>query len=490
LTSTSPMTYHGHTFPHAQHVSAPTQTMDTSLTNEQLWQSVQTHLQLSVSAAVYKTWFSRTTCLECGDSYIMIGCPNNFTLRQLETKYQSQINAALKDILGREMDIQFSVIEERAESVAGTPLFDELPNLSQTGNVEAQESAPPTSSTPTVSALNPHYTFDQFVVGNTNRIAHAAALAVTDSPGKNYNPLFLHGGTGVGKTHLVQAIGNALIAKNPRTKVLYCSIERFMNDFIDSLRFKTTNEFKKQYRSCDVLIVDDIQFIAGNKGSTQEEFFHTFNELHASGRQIILCSDRPPREIATLADRLTSRFEGGLTVDIAAPDFETRSAIIRAKADRLNLELVPEVADYIASIDAENIRSIEGMILKIQSYVFSTNQTLTLSVVQSLVGASSPSPAPTHRSNPNDLLKLICETFGITQKEILSKKRTQTLVVPRQIAMYLFRQDLGLNLETIGQILGGRDHTTVMHGIDKVTKLLATDQQTRSTLTALRQSAG
>jgi chromosomal replication initiator protein len=338
------------------------------------------------------------------------------------------------------------------------------------------------------SQLNANYTFDQFVVGNTNRVAHAAAQAVTDNPGKNYNPFFLYGGTGVGKTHLVQAIGNALIAKNPSTRVLYCSIERFMNDFIYSIRFKTTNEFKAKYRSCDVLIVDDIQFIAGDKQSTQEEFFHTYNELHASGKQIILCSDRPPREIGSLTDRLVSRFEGGLSVDIAQPDFETRAAIIQAKAERLNIELTPDITEYLADQGAENIRSLEGMMLKLQTVVLADRQPLTLVKVQSFLGPAAASSI-NQPLNPNVLLKLVCETYGVTLKELSGKTRTQNLVTPRHLAMYLLRQDLGLNLETIGQLLGGRDHTTIMHGIEKVAKTVTTNDQLRASLQSIRQAA-
>jgi chromosomal replication initiator protein len=261
-----------------------------------------------------------------------------------------------------------------------------------------------------------------------------------------------------------------------------------MNDFIDAIRFnKNTTEFKKKYRSADVLIIDDIQFISG-KESTQEEFFHTFNELHASGRQIILCSDRPPREIAALTDRLTSRFEGGLTVDIAAPDFETRSAIIRAKTDHLGLSLSSDVADYLASLASQNIRAIEGMVLSLKSYSLSTNQPINLEAVQRLFAHQQPPASVSRQPNPNEILKVVCDTYGVTLKDITGKKRTKNLVDPRQIAMYLLRQDIGLNLQSIGQLLGGRDHTTVMHGIEKVSKLAQTDEHTKSTIINLRQS--
>jgi chromosomal replication initiator protein len=463
------------------------------MTNQELWQRALAIIQLSVSAPIYNTWFSRTTCLEITDEHLLVGCPNTYVVNMLDSKFRRQIESAITQVANQTLSAHFIVTEEKPSTAPHAPLFDELPAVDTSEPSIPQPASPrraefqPSSLPEQPSQLNPHYTFEQFVVGGTNRVAHAAALAITDIPGKNYNPFFLYGGTGVGKTHLVQAIGNALIAKSPRTKVLYCSIERFMNDFIDSIRFKTTNEFKKRYRSADVLIVDDIQFI-GNKESTQEEFFHTFNELHASGRQIILCSDRPPREIASLADRLTSRFEGGLSVDIAPPDFETRSAIIRAKADRLGLNLASEVADYVASIPTENIRSLEGVMLKLQSYAFSTREPLTLQTIQMLLGTQPTGPSATpRRANPNEVIKRICETYGVTLKELSSKKRTQNLVLPRQMAMYVLRQDLELNLETIGNLLGGRDHTTVMHGIDKMSRLVANDTQTRSTLTALRQ---
>jgi chromosomal replication initiator protein len=455
-----------------------------------LWPEILANLKKEVSEPVFKIWFGRLSCIELGESFVVVGCPNALTLKQLEAKFRKQFESVIKKLIGHSVDVQFTIQEEIAAPIKSTPLFDQLPQgmIEETNNTQTYSSTSTAVAKPTISPLNPNYTFDQFVVGGTNRVAHAAALAVTDNPGKNYNPFFIYGGTGVGKTHLVQAIGNALVHKKPNTKVIYCSIERFMNDFIDSIRFKTTNEFKRRYRSCDILIVDDIQFIAGNKESTQEEFFHTYNELHESGRQIILCSDRPPRDIATLTDRLVSRFEGGLTVDIALPDFETRSAIIRAKADALHLNLSSEIADYVASLASENIRIIEGMMLKLQSFSFSQTGPLNLQLVQSILGQAPVSPIHRKQINPNELLKLICETYGITLKELLSKKRTQTLVTPRQIAMYLLRQDLNLNLETIGAMLGGRDHTTIMHGIDKISKLASSDEQTKSAILALRQT--
>ena len=460
---------------------------------ETLWQRTLADIQLTLSAPVFNTWFARTKCVDIVDNQLTITCPNKITRDQLESRYRPVLQQTINQLAGEDIDLIFIIEDKPASADLNSPLFDQMPDA-----IEAVPTSPaqhtsslqvvvaPASGNQNISTLNPHYTFTNFVVGNTNRVAHAAAQAVTDRPGQSYNPLFLYGGTGVGKTHLVQAIGNALYAKQPSIQILYCSSERFTNDFIDSLRFKTTNEFKKKYRSVDVLIVDDIQFIGGNKDSTQEEFFHTFNELHASGRQIILCSDRPPREIPSLADRLTSRFEGGLTVDISPPDFETRSAIIRTKAENLNLALSSEIADYVASLAPENIRALEGMMLKLQSLAL-TGQQLTLPVVQQLLGPAVTPTSPSRRPNPNDLLKLVCETYGITLKDLVGKKRTANLVVPRQLAMYLLRQDIGLNLESIGQLLGGRDHTTIMHGINKVTSLTSTDDQTRQAINAIRQ---
>lgn len=453
-----------------------------------LWQRTLAEFELTESVAVMKAYFSRTNYIDGSDQEILIGCPNSMVANQLDKKYRTKLEAILERLNKSPIELRFIIQKTQPEEV-NSPLFDVQPDLD--ASIAPADTTNQTTTTraesATVSPLNPHYTFEEFVVGNSNRVAHAAAMAITDRPGQSYNPLFLYGGTGVGKTHLVQAIGNALQNQKPPLKVIYCSIEKFMNDFIDSIRYnKNTTEFKKKYRSADVLIIDDIQFISG-KESTQEEFFHTFNELHASGRQIILCSDRPPREIASLTDRLTSRFEGGLTVDIAPPDFETRSAIIRAKAERLGLELSSEIADYVASLAAENIRAIEGMILKLQSLAISTTQPLTLPLVQSIFASQTPAPI-SRQPNPNDILKIICDTYGVTLKDITSKKRTKNLVDPRQMAMYLLRQDIGLNLQSIGQLLGGRDHTTVMHGIEKVSQQAKTDDQIRSTITALRQS--
>ncbi len=452
------------------------------------WQRILADLQLNLPAGVYKTWFARAVFISGSKDEFLIGCPNKMVIDQLNEKYRTKLEQSAHQIIGHAIDFRFIIQKSEPQEIA-SPLFDVLPETDHTIPETSTSNSIASSSTSSAipSLLNPQNTFDQFVVGNSNRVAHAAALAITDRPGQSYNPLFLYGGTGVGKTHLVQAIGNALLTHKPAPKVLYFSIERFMNEFIDSLRYKNTNEFKKKYRTADVLIVDDIQFISG-KESTQEEFFHTFNELHASGRQIILCSDRPPREIASLTDRLTSRFEGGLTVDISPPDFETRSAIIRAKAQHLGLLISGDIADYLASLAAENIRAIEGMMLKLQSLSLSTNQPTTLEAVKQLFAAQQPATPTKRQPNPNEILKIICETYGVTLKEITGKKRTKNLVDPRQIAMYLLRQDIGLNLQSIGQLLGGRDHTTVMHGIEKVSKLAQTDENTRAAITSLRQS--
>lgn len=457
------------------------------------WQRILADLQLTLPAGVFKTWFARAVFISGSDNEFLIGCPNKMVVDQLNEKYRSKLEQSAAQITGNAIDFRFIIQKSEPQEIS-SPLFDVLPeDESPQSAPEATSSTATTNATPyfpgstTPSLLNPQNTFDQFVVGSSNRVAHAAAQAITDRPGQSYNPLFLYGGTGVGKTHLVQAIGNALLSHKPAPKVLYFSIERFMNEFIDSLRYKNTNEFKRKYRSADVLIVDDIQFISG-KESTQEEFFHTFNELHASGRQIILCSDRPPRDIASLTDRLTSRFEGGLTVDIAPPDFETRSAIIRAKAQHLGLVISGDIADYLASLAAENIRAIEGMMLKLQSLALSTNQPITLEAVQRLFAHHHQPASANRQPNPNEVLKIVCESYGVTLKDITGKKRTKNLVDPRQIAMYLLRQDIGLNLQSIGQLLGGRDHTTVMHGIDKISKLAQNDEQTRATITALRQS--
>lgn len=453
--------------------------------HQNTWQRILTDMQLTLAAGVYKTWFARTVFISGSEDEFLIGCPNKMVVDQLNEKYRSKLEQSALQITGNTIDFRF-IIQKAEPQEISSPLFDVLPETESPVLEPSTPEAPIVTAVPTL--LNPQNTFDQFVVGSSNRVAHAAALAITDRPGQSYNPLFLYGGTGVGKTHLVQAIGNALQNHKPPLKVIYCSIENFMNDFIDAIRFnKNTTEFKKKYRSADVLIIDDIQFISG-KESTQEEFFHTFNELHASGRQIILCSDRPPREIAALTDRLTSRFEGGLTVDIAPPDFETRSAIIRAKTDHLGLPLSSEVADYLASLASQNIRAIEGMVLSVKSYALSTNQPITLEAVQRLFAHQQPATPVNRQPNPNEILKVVCETYGVTLKDITGKKRTKNLVDPRQIAMYLLRQDIGLNLQSIGQLLGGRDHTTVMHGIEKVSRLAQNDEQTKSTITALRQS--
>jgi chromosomal replication initiator protein len=330
-------------------------------------------------------------------------------------------------------------------------------------------------------AINPRYTFDTFVVGPSNRLAHAASLAVAENPARAYNPLFLYGRVGLGKTHLLRAIGNAAHQKG--LQVLYVSSEEFTNDLIHAIRTHTTQAFRDKYRRTDILLVDDIQFIAG-KEATQEEFFHTFNTLHGQSKQLVITSDRSPKGLMTLEERLRSRFEWGLIADIQSPDYETRLAILRTNAERMDKSIAPEVLETIARRMQSNIRELEGALNRIVAYAFLRGIPLTADVVDSALADLVPEPQPLE---PEQLINAVAEIFEVTYERLLSRDRSREVALPRQVAMYLLRRESQLSLPQIGGLLGGRDHTTVMHGCEKVTELLEQDERLRRQVDSLRE---
>ena len=337
--------------------------------------------------------------------------------------------------------------------------------------------------------LNPRYTFDTFVVGNNNRFAHAASLAVAESPGEIYNPLFLYGGVGLGKTHLMHSIAHFILENNPKAKVLYVTSEKFTNEIIDAIQRKdniSTIEFREKYRNVDVLLIDDIQFIIG-KEATQEEFFHTFNALHESKKQIIISSDKPPKDIETLEERLRSRFEWGLTVDVQSPDYETRIAILRKKAELERYEPINmEVIEYIANNIKSNIRELEGALTKIYAFYSLSNEELTVSMAEHVL-KDSISPNEIRQLTPELIIKLVAEHFNITPADICSQKRNKELVYPRQIVMYLCRTMVDIPLQQIGVFLGKRDHSTVISGVKKIEKNIHTNENVRNTIEVLKK---
>lgn len=426
--------------------------IDNKLGDSKLWEQVLSDIKNQVSPGVFKTWFSSTSISQITTTSdqieIEVICPNNFCRQQLSSRYQNLILGTLDQLLELPAIVKFSVSTQNPKP--------------QEFDFEPQTSTPKTL---TVPQLNSNHIFESFVVGKSNNLAFAAAQAVVASPGSLYNPLFIWGGVGVGKTHLMQAIGNAIVQNNSNTKTIYTTCERFTNDFIDSLRSKQNRQFRDRYRRTDLLLIDDIQFLAG-KESTQEEFFHTFNELYQSGRQIVLTSDRHPSEIGKIEDRLVSRFLGGLTVDVGQPDFEMRVAIIENKCFKLGFEISPEVVDYLAQNVDNNIRELEGALTQIVSTSKLLGQSPSLESARQFLGKREIS---SHKVvSPKEILNQTAKFYNLKPSDLVGPKRNRGLVRPRQITMYLVREYLKTPLVVVGQLLGGRDHTTIMHGVKTI----------------------
>ncbi len=451
----------------------PKKLMDTQKT----WNKILDYIKQQVSATNFKTWFSQASVGEITDSQITLIVPSAFIQGQLIKRYEPLLHQAIEQVLNKDLQLIFSI--DSSKSIKKTKK-----------EFEPQEeedfftlSSTSTSSQP-ISPLNPKYTLKNFVVGLTNNLAFAAAQAVAQHPGTSYNPLFIYGQSGVGKTHLMQGIGNALLAKNPQTKIVYVSSERFMNDFVDSIRNKKTGDFRQKYRSCEILLIDDIQFISG-KDSTQEEFFHTFNELHSKNAQLVFTSDRSPNDIQKLEPRLQSRFQGGLMVDIQLPDFDTRMAIIKAKLHEQGETLSEELIAQIAENTATNTRELEGKLIQILQMAKLNNQAPTPELVQRFLG--KPIQAQSKTLDSKKLLQKINEFFNTKLSDLTGPRRQKELVLPRQIAMFLMYEECKIPMEKIGQILGGRDHTTVLHGIEKIKTSIQRDREVQRLIIELKQ---
>ena len=435
-----------------------------------VWKSVLGEVELSVSRATFVTWFKNTEVVEETDSEITIAVPNIFSKQQFEVKF----NPKIKEIL--------------AKDPSGPQKISYIVKTSSRRSVISREISPAQSSgdkkishTPHTT-LNQKYTFDNFIVGSSNDLAYTACQTVSKTPGSKYNPLFLYGGVGLGKTHLMQAVGNEILSKNPEKVVRYISSATFVNDFIDSIRYKKKG-FADKYRNVDVLIVDDIQFIA-SKEKTQEEFFHTFNALHQANKQIIISSDKPPRSIPTLTERLRSRFEWGMAIDIQMPDFETRCAILESKASQVGFSLGNDVVEYIANSIKTNVRELEGVLNQLLANAELRGLDPDLAMAEGFI-KNSRTTRPQYLT-AKQIIDKTARYFQISNEEICSARRDKYIIVPRQIAMYLLRSELHLSFPRIAQELGRKDHTTAIHSVEKIEKASKLDFSIREQLTEIR----
>jgi len=426
----------------------------------ELWAEVLNHIEKKVAKPSFDTWLKTTEAIEINKDQIIVHAPNEFTRDWLENSYTGMISETINELTGSTLIPQFIVPNH----------IDHDSDVKQPVKPMINHKINDTQST---TMLNSKYTFETFVIGAGNRFAHAASLAVAEAPAKSYNPLFIYGGVGLGKTHLMHAIGHYVLEHNPDAKVLYLSSEKFMNEFINSIRDNKAVDFRNKYRNVDILLIDDIQFLAG-KEQTQEEFFHTFNALHEENKQIVISSDRPPKEIPTLEDRLRSRFEWGLLTDITPPDLETRIAILRKKAKADGLDIPNEVMIYIANQIDTNIRELEGALIRVVAYSSLVNQDIDTNLAANALKDILPSSRP-KKVTVKDIQKIVGEKYNVQLKDFLAKKRTKAIAFPRQIAMYLSRELTDLSLPKIGEEFGGRDHTTVIHAHDKISKMIAED---------------
>lgn len=446
-----------------------------------LWQSVLGEIELSISHAAFTTWFKNTELLDNTGEVVTIAVPNIFAKRQFEVKFNDQVKNVLEKNGVSPKRITYTV------KTTGKKTVSREVTASPSASVDELLAPAPTrelsTATTNKSGLNPRYTFSTFIVGSSNDLAYTACQAVAANPGTKYNPLFLYGGVGLGKTHLMQAVGNEIARTNPESRILYISSETFVKDFLESIRFKKKG-FSDKYRNVDVLIVDDMQFIAG-KEKTQEEFFHTFNALHQTNKQIIISSDKPPKSIPTLTERLRSRFEWGMAIDIQMPDFETRCAIVETKASMSGIELGRDTIEYLANNIKTNVRELEGALNQLLAYAEMRGVTPDISTAEGLVGNVRQS-RPQHVT-AKQIIDKTAKHFQIETKEICSAKRDKHIVVPRQIAMYLLRSELHLSFPKIAGELGRKDHTTAIHSVEKIEKAIKLDFLIREQVAEIRE---
>jgi chromosomal replication initiator protein len=442
---------------------------------DEIWQAALGELQLEMTRATFETWVKPTSLMSYEDGRFVITVPNTYAQEWMQNRLLSTVKRVLTGITGRSVEVKFVVWarDEPGEPVTLLNGVDSSVQPNGNGHINGRALLP--------NGLNPRYVFDTFVVGNSNRLAHAACQAVAEKPAAQYNPLFLYGGVGLGKTHLLHAIGHVAAAN--ALQVLYVSSEEFTNELINAIRAQNTSTFRDKYRTSDVLLVDDIQFIAG-KESTQEEFFHTFNALHGNGKQIVMTSDRPPKALITLEDRLRSRFEWGLIADIQPPDLETRLAILRDKAEGKGIVIPDNVLDVIARQVQSNIRELEGALNRVLASARLNGSPLTPELAASALADLMARPATV---TLDELVMTVADFYGISRDDLLGRGRIKELVHPRQVVMYLAREELQLTLPQIGESLGGRDHTTVIYGVEKITQSIDSDDNVRREVLAIRE---
>jgi len=445
---------------------------------EELWQAVLAQLQFQISPANFATWLKNTYILSKKEGELLISVPNNFSKEWLENKYNKLIFHIVRSLDTEIKEIKYTVEKGPLPQEKAAP--QQRPSPQQENNqLEFQELKIDRSTN-----LNPKYTFDGFVVGSFNELAHAASFAIVKEPGTIYNPFFVYGGVGLGKTHLLQAIGNQITKEIPNRKIRYITSERFTTGVVSAIRNHTIDNFRALYRDLDILIIDDIQFLAG-KDKTQEELFHTFNALHENGKQIIFSSDRPPKSIPALEERLRSRFEGGMIADISSPDFETRMAILKKKIQDHNIELDDEVCDYVVSHIQRNIREMEGALNRLFAFYRLNQKIPTLQETRSLLKSVIQSPSRT--VSARKIIQMVAEFYDLREKDILAHSRKKEIVRPRQIAMYLLRDELKASYPLIGKKFGGKDHTTAIYACEKIGKELQESEILTDELNLIRQ---
>jgi chromosomal replication initiator protein len=448
------------------------------MNGEQIWQAAQEELRFQLSKPSYETWLKNASLVGREKNAFKIGVPTKLAKDWLEDRYSAMIKETLSAIVSGDVSVAFEVVPGQTEG-----------NGSRTAVAVAEPPPPEVEAEEPVlheaSQLNPKFQFQHFVVGNNSRFAHAACRAVAETPAKAYNPLFLYGGVGLGKTHLMHAIGHAVLEKHHRKRVAYVTSEKFMNEMITSIQEGRMNDFRTRYRTVDVLLVDDIQFLAG-KDRTQEEFFHTFNALHDLNRHIVISSDRPPKDIPTLEERLRSRFEGGLIADIEPPDFETRVAILKSKVGPQNRLIPEDVLSFIAHKIQRNIRELEGALIRVLAYASVTHQPMTTETAARVLEDIIPS-SETRSLSVDGIKKVVANYYNITIEEMCGKRRDRHIVFPRQVAMYIIREETASSLPAIGQAFGGRDHTTVLHSYEKIVQDCQDDPRVYADLTKIRE---
>lgn len=452
--------------------------------HDSLWQAVLGEIELSVSRGSFVTWFKNTSLLREQDGVYTIGVPNIFIKQQLEKKFDGLIRQTLQ-----KNGVEPKAIEYRISSqTSNHKKIDDQPVILAPTREKEPAKASSKASQNALShsyrqGLNVKYTFDTFIVGGANELAYAACQAIAQNPGTKYNPLFLYGGVGIGKTHLIQAVGNEVLSNDPNARIVYVSTEQFVQEFLDAIRYKKNTDFAGYYRGADVLIIDDIQFIAG-KEKTQEEFFHTFNALHQANKQIIISSDKPPKDIPTLEERLRSRFAWGMSIDMQIPDFETRCAIVQTKAEAKDIQLPPDVVEYLAQGVRTNIRELEGTLNQLLALCEMKQISPDLALAKNLLGGTK--NRPKHVS-PKQVIEKTAKHYHVTIDDILGPKRDKDIVVPRQVAMYMLRSELHLSFPKIARELGRKDHTTAIHSIDKIERELLTDSSIKDAVNQIKE---